>query len=93
MNTVTVSSKFQVVIPRDLRRLLNIQPGQKLKARVQDDRSYSPWTAHDGCARRNRYPGWREGNRACRAYPPGKFMAQGKLHCGLRTPTSKATRA
>ena len=38
MNTVTVSSKFQVVIPRDLRRLLNILPGQKLKARVQDDR-------------------------------------------------------
>lgn len=35
MNTVTVSSKFQVVIPRDLRRLLNIRPGQKLKARVQ----------------------------------------------------------
>ncbi|MDA8260883.1 MAG: AbrB/MazE/SpoVT family DNA-binding domain-containing protein [Betaproteobacteria bacterium] len=38
MNTVTVSPKFQVVIPRDLRRLLNIQPGQKLRARVQDDR-------------------------------------------------------
>ncbi len=38
MNTVTVSSRFQVVIPRDLRRLLNILPGQKLKARVQDNR-------------------------------------------------------
>lgn len=38
MNTVTVSPKYQVVIPRDLRRLLNIQPGQKLKARIQDDR-------------------------------------------------------
>ena len=37
METVTVSPKFQVVIPRDLRRLLNIQPGQKLKARVQGD--------------------------------------------------------
>ncbi|MHB1188543.1 AbrB/MazE/SpoVT family DNA-binding domain-containing protein [Thiobacillus sp.] len=37
MSTVTVSPKFQVVIPRDLRRLLNIQPGQKLKARIQDD--------------------------------------------------------
>lgn len=37
MKTVTVSPKFQVVIPRDLRRQLNIQPGQKLKARVQDD--------------------------------------------------------
>jgi AbrB family looped-hinge helix DNA binding protein len=38
MYTVTVSPKYQVVIPRDLRRLLNIQPGQKLKARIQDDR-------------------------------------------------------
>lgn len=37
METVTVSSKFQVVIPRDLRRLLNIQPDQKLEARVQGD--------------------------------------------------------
>ncbi len=37
MNTVTVSPKFQIVIPRDLRRLLNIQPGQKLKARLQGD--------------------------------------------------------
>jgi AbrB family looped-hinge helix DNA binding protein len=37
MATVTVSPKFQVVIPRDLRRLLNIQPGQKLKARIQGD--------------------------------------------------------
>lgn len=38
MTTITVSPKYQVVIPRDLRRLLNIQPGQKLRARVQDDR-------------------------------------------------------
>ncbi|MDO9468577.1 MAG: AbrB/MazE/SpoVT family DNA-binding domain-containing protein [Thiobacillus sp.] len=38
MNIVTVSPKYQIVIPRDLRRLLNIQPGQKLKARIQDDR-------------------------------------------------------
>lgn len=37
MKTVTVSTKFQVVIPRDLRRMLNIQAGQKLKARVQGD--------------------------------------------------------
>lgn len=37
METVTVSPKFQVVIPRNLRRLLNIQPGQKLKARVRGD--------------------------------------------------------
>ncbi|MDP2795734.1 MAG: AbrB/MazE/SpoVT family DNA-binding domain-containing protein [Sulfurisoma sp.] len=37
MTTVTVSPKFQVVIPRDLRRLLGIQVGQKLKARIRDD--------------------------------------------------------
>jgi len=37
MKTITVSPKFQVVIPRDLRRLLNIQAGQKLKARVKGD--------------------------------------------------------
>lgn len=30
MSTVTVSSKFQVVIPRELRESLEIQPGQKL---------------------------------------------------------------
>jgi looped-hinge helix DNA binding domain, AbrB family len=38
MSTVTVSPKFQVVIPRDVRRLLHIQPGQKLRARVQNGR-------------------------------------------------------
>lgn len=32
MSTVTVSSKFQVVIPRELRESLEIQPGQKLAA-------------------------------------------------------------
>ncbi len=37
MTTITVSPKYQVVIPRDLRRLLNIQPGQKLRARIQGD--------------------------------------------------------
>ena len=37
MTTITVSSKFQVVIPRDLCRLLNIHPGQKIRARVQGD--------------------------------------------------------
>ena len=30
METVTVSSKYQVVIPRLIRRSLGIQPGQKL---------------------------------------------------------------
>ena len=35
MKTVTVSSKYQIVIPRDLRRMLNIQAGQKLSVRIQ----------------------------------------------------------
>lgn len=37
MQLVTVSPKFQVVIPKDIRRQLNIQVGQKLKARVQGE--------------------------------------------------------
>jgi AbrB family looped-hinge helix DNA binding protein len=37
MKIVTVSPKFQVVIPRDLRRQLNLRVGQKLKARIQGD--------------------------------------------------------
>jgi AbrB family looped-hinge helix DNA binding protein len=32
MNTVTVSAKFQVVIPRRIREALGIRPGQKLQA-------------------------------------------------------------
>ena len=35
MKTVTVSPGYRIVIPRDLCRLLNIQVGQKLKARIQ----------------------------------------------------------
>ena len=31
MNTVTVSPKFQVVIPKEIRQLAGIQPGQKLE--------------------------------------------------------------
>ncbi len=31
MSTVTVTSKFQVVIPRAVRDRLNIQPGQKMQ--------------------------------------------------------------
>lgn len=37
MKTVTVSAKYQIVIPRELCRLLNIHVGQKLKARIQGD--------------------------------------------------------
>jgi AbrB family looped-hinge helix DNA binding protein len=37
METITVSPKFQVVIPKDLRRKLNIKVGQKLKARIQGE--------------------------------------------------------
>lgn len=31
MNTTTVSSKYQIVIPKEIRRKLNIKPGQKLR--------------------------------------------------------------
>jgi AbrB family looped-hinge helix DNA binding protein len=31
METVTVSSKYQVVIPRAVRKLLRIRPGQKVQ--------------------------------------------------------------
>jgi AbrB family looped-hinge helix DNA binding protein len=31
MNTVTVSPKFQIVIPKHIRQLAGIQPGQKLE--------------------------------------------------------------
>lgn len=37
METVIVSPKFQVVIPKNVRRQLNIQAGQKLKARVEGE--------------------------------------------------------
>ena len=31
MNSVTISSKFQVVIPRNVRKSLKLKPGQKLR--------------------------------------------------------------
>jgi AbrB family looped-hinge helix DNA binding protein len=38
METVTVSPKFQVVIPRDARRALGIRSGQKVQVIVYDGR-------------------------------------------------------
>lgn len=38
METVTVSSKFQVVIPRVIRESMGIQPGQKIQVIQYDDR-------------------------------------------------------
>jgi AbrB family looped-hinge helix DNA binding protein len=38
MDTVTVSPKFQVVIPRRIRESLGLQPGQKIKVILYDDR-------------------------------------------------------
>ena len=38
MDVVTISPKFQVVIPRAVRERLNLSPGQKVQALVYDDR-------------------------------------------------------
>jgi AbrB family looped-hinge helix DNA binding protein len=38
MTTVTVSPKFQVVIPRDARKALGITPGQKIRVVALLDR-------------------------------------------------------
>ena len=38
MDTVTISSKYQVVIPRAARKQLRIKPGQKMQVIVYDNR-------------------------------------------------------
>lgn len=38
MTTVTVSPKFQVVIPAEIRKLVNVRPGEKFHVISFDDR-------------------------------------------------------
>ena len=38
MGTVTISPKFQVVIPKEIRDRLGLKPGQKIQAIVCGDR-------------------------------------------------------
>lgn len=38
MGTVTISPKFQVVIPKEIREKLGLSPGQKVQAIAYDDR-------------------------------------------------------
>ena len=38
MQTVTLSPKFQVVIPKEIREQLGLSPGQKIQAVVYGDR-------------------------------------------------------
>ena len=38
MPTVTISPKFQVVIPKEIRERLGLTPGQKVQTIVFDDR-------------------------------------------------------
>ena len=38
MESLTISPKFQVVIPKSIRTLLNLQVGQKLRATAYDNR-------------------------------------------------------
>ena len=38
METVTVSPKFQVVIPREIRKALKLTPGQKIQALLYENR-------------------------------------------------------
>ena len=38
MGTVTISPKFQVVIPKEIREKLSLTPGQKVQAIIYGDR-------------------------------------------------------
>jgi AbrB family looped-hinge helix DNA binding protein len=38
MSTVTISTKYQVVIPKAIREALDLKPGQKVQALVFDGR-------------------------------------------------------
>lgn len=38
METVTISPKFQVVIPKEIRDRLKLRPGQKVQAILYEDR-------------------------------------------------------
>ncbi len=38
MQTVTISSKFQIVIPKAIRQALQLTPGQKIQAFLYEDR-------------------------------------------------------
>jgi AbrB family looped-hinge helix DNA binding protein len=38
VESVTISPKYQVVIPKEIRRRLGLCPGQKIQAIVYDDR-------------------------------------------------------
>ncbi len=38
MNKLTISPKFQIVIPKEIREVLDLKPGQKVQAIVYDHR-------------------------------------------------------
>jgi AbrB family looped-hinge helix DNA binding protein len=38
METLTISPKYQVVIPKNIREKLGLTPGQKIRALVYEDR-------------------------------------------------------
>jgi AbrB family looped-hinge helix DNA binding protein len=38
MTTITISPKFQIVIPKAIRELLGLRPGQKVQAIPYEDR-------------------------------------------------------